>query len=45
VAEPSAADRVITDELRDALKLIGVRILDHIVVGAQCVSMVGRGLI
>ena len=45
VAEPSAADRVITDELRDALKLIGVRILDHIVVGAQCVSMVGLGLI
>jgi len=45
VAEPSAADRVITDELRDALKLIGVRILDHLVVGAQCVSMVGRGLI
>jgi len=26
------------------LKLIGVRILDHIVVGAECVSMAGRGL-
>lgn len=45
VAEPSTADRVITDELRDALKLIGVRLLDHIVVGADCVSMAGRGLI
>ncbi|NYE30042.1 DNA repair protein RadC [Rhodanobacter sp. K2T2] len=45
VAEPSTADRVITDELRDALKLIGVRFLDHIVVGADCVSMAGRGLI
>ena len=45
VAEPSVADRVITDELRDALKLIRVRILDHIVVGAKCVSMAGRGLI
>jgi DNA repair protein RadC len=45
VAEPSAADRAITDELRDALKLVGVRILDHIVVGADCVSMAGRGLI
>ena len=44
VAEPSAADRAITDELRDALRLIGVRILDHIVVGAECVSMAGRGL-
>ena len=45
VAEPSAADRAITNELRDALQLIGVRILDHIVVGAECVSMAGRGLI
>jgi DNA repair protein RadC len=44
VAEPSAADRAITHELRDALRLIGVRILDHIVVGAECVSMAGRGL-
>jgi DNA repair protein RadC len=45
VPEPSAADRAITKELRDALHLIGVRILDHIVVGAgSCVSMAGRGL-
>jgi len=44
IAEPSAADRAITNELRDALRLIGVRILDHIVVGAECVSMAGRGL-
>lgn len=45
VAEPSAADRAITKELREALSLIGVRILDHIVVGAECVSMAGRGLL
>jgi len=44
ISEPSAADRAITNELRDALRLIGVRILDHIVVGAECVSMAGRGL-
>lgn len=44
VAEPSAADRAITHELRDALRLIGVRILDHIVVGDECVSMASRGL-
>ncbi|WP_449426854.1 JAB domain-containing protein [Rhodanobacter umsongensis] len=44
IAEPSAADRAITHELRDALRLIGVRILDHIVVGDECVSMAGRGL-
>lgn len=44
IAEPSAADRAITHELREALRLIGVRILDHIVVGDECVSMAGRGL-
>lgn len=44
VAEPSAADRAITHELRDALRLIGVRVLDHIVVGEECVSMASRGL-
>lgn len=44
IAEPSAADRAITNELRDALRLVGVRILDHIVVGDECVSMAGRGL-
>jgi DNA repair protein RadC len=45
VAEPSAADRAITKEIREALSLIGVRVLDHIVVGADCVSMASRGLI
>ena len=45
VAEPSAADRAITKELIEALRLVGVRVLDHIVVGAgSCVSMAGRGL-
>ena len=45
VAEPSAADRAITKELRDALSMVGVRVLDHIVVSAgECVSMAGRGL-
>jgi len=45
VPEPSAADRAITKELSDALKLVGVRVLDHIVVGAtSCVSMASRGL-
>lgn len=45
VAEPSAADRAITRELIEALKLVGVRVLDHIVVAAgETVSMAGRGL-
>jgi DNA repair protein RadC len=46
VVEPSSADVTITKELRHALKLIGVRILDHIVVGGEgCTSLAGRGLI
>lgn len=46
VAEPSAADRAITRDLRDALQTIGVRVLDHLVIGAgDPVSMAARGLI
>jgi DNA repair protein RadC len=45
-AEPSAADRAITHELRDALQLVGVRVLDHLVIGSgEPVSMAARGLI
>jgi DNA repair protein RadC len=45
VAEPSASDRAITRELIEALKLVGVRVLDHLVVAAGNVtSMAGRGL-
>lgn len=43
--EPSAADRQLTHRLRDALALIDVRTLDHIVVaGTATVSMADRGL-
>lgn len=46
VSEPSAADRNITRQLRDALQLIGVRVLDHLVIGAgEPTSMAARGLI
>jgi DNA repair protein RadC len=46
VAEPSAADRAITHELRDALQLVGVRVLDHLVIGSGApVSMAALGLI
>lgn len=46
VAEPSAADRAITQRLRDALALVGVRVLDHFVVGdgVPC-SLAERGWI
>jgi DNA repair protein RadC len=44
VAEPSEADRRITTRLRDALELIDVRVLDHIVVGdREAVSLAERG--
>ena len=44
VAEPSGADRHITDRLRDALGLIEVRVLDHLVVGeGRPVSFAERG--
>jgi DNA repair protein RadC len=45
VAEPSAADRAITRELCEALKLVGVRVLDHLVIGAECISMARRRLL
>jgi DNA repair protein RadC len=34
VAAPSDSDRAITAELKAALQLIGVRVLDHIIIGA-----------
>jgi DNA repair protein RadC len=46
VAEPSHADRTITDRLVEALKLVDIRVLDHIVVSAsETVSFAERGLI
>ncbi|MBD8898470.1 JAB domain-containing protein [Rhodanobacter sp. DHG33] len=45
VAEPSAFDRAITKELKEALALVGVRVLDHVVVGETCVSLASRGLV
>lgn len=46
VAEPSASDKAITRELAQALRLIGVRVLDHLVVGAgEPVSMAAMGMV
>lgn len=42
--EPSQADRNLTNKLQDALNLVGVRTLDHIVVGHEgCVSLAEQG--
>ncbi len=44
VAEPSQADRRITDRLRQALGLVDIRVLDHFVVGdGEVVSFAERG--
>ncbi len=44
IAEPSAADRVLTQRLREALALIDVKVLDHIVAGDRAaVSFADRG--
>lgn len=46
MAEPSRADRDLTLHLREALRMIDVRVLDHIVVGSGLpVSLASRGLL
>jgi len=42
-ATPSEADKRITDKLNSALALIDVRVLDHVVIGKECVSFAERG--
>ena len=45
VAEPSDDDARITRRLRDALALLDIRVLDHLVVGAgEVISLAQRGL-
>lgn len=41
--EPSQADRHITQRLKDALSLVDIRVLDHVVVGKSSVSFAERG--
>ncbi|MEW6984320.1 DNA repair protein RadC [Colwelliaceae bacterium 6471] len=43
--EPSQADIAITKRLKDALALIDVQVLDHIVVGDGATSFAERGLL
>lgn len=44
-AELSQADINITKRLKDALALVDIRVLDHLVVGSETVSMAERGLV
>jgi DNA repair protein RadC len=46
VAQPSAADELITRQLREALALVDVRVLDHfIIAGTSALSFAERGLL
>jgi DNA repair protein RadC len=46
VAEPSQADELITRRLKDALNLVEIRVLDHLIVGdSRCESFAERGLL
>ena len=46
VAEPSQADQLLTANLKSALALVDIRVLDHIVVtGAVALSFAERGLL
>ncbi len=46
IAEPSQADEHITQRVKEALALVDIRLLDHIIVGdGTCVSLAERGLI
>ncbi len=46
IAEPSQADQLITRRLKDALGLLDIRVLDHLVVGdTHCASFAELGLL
>src|SRR5476649_685453 len=46
VAEPSHADELLTRQLREALSMVDIKLIDHfIVAGASAISFAERGLI
>jgi len=46
IAEPSQADEIITQRVKEALALVDIRLLDHIIVGdGVSVSLAERGLL
>ncbi len=45
VAEPSRADEMLTVRLKDALAMVKIRTLDHLVIGDTVVSFAERGMI
>ena len=46
ISEPSAADKRLTNRLKDALALVDIRVLDHFIIGdGECTSFAERGLL
>jgi DNA repair protein RadC len=46
IAEPSAADELITQRLKEALGLVDIRVLDHLIIaGGEAISLCERGLL
>jgi DNA repair protein RadC len=46
VPEPSEADKQLTNRLSDALRVLDIRVLDHIIVGGmETISFAERGLV
>ncbi len=45
VGEPSIADKQITKRLQDALGLIDVTVLDHVIIGESCYSFAENNLL
>ncbi len=46
IAEPSQADEFITRRLKEALALVDIRVVDHLIVGdGTCVSLAERGVL
>lgn len=45
VSDPSEADKHITRQLKDALALVDIRVLDHLIVGDEIISFAELGLL
>ncbi len=45
ITEPSNADIQITHRLKEALNLLDIRILDHLIIGDNITSFAERGLL
>jgi len=45
LGEPSIADKLITKRLQDALGLIDVTVLDHVIIGESCYSFAENNLL